>query len=173
MKVVAWVAPGTWDAVIATARQRPTDDRITLVAAADTQQDVPSGIFSGLMGRGHAPGHQYYDKLSRDAARDLLDQASRALDRECDTQLLVGRTERVVTEACDDADLLILARDGDRSRLGPHSIGRHTRFVIDHAPCTVALLWPGSTPSLDSIPDEVPPEEDPATLPHEREKRES
>ncbi|MFT0848640.1 universal stress protein [Actinomycetaceae bacterium L2_0104] len=173
MKVVAWIAPGTWDAVVTAAQNRPKDDQITLVAVADTQQDMPSGIFSGLMGRGHAPGHQYYDKLSEDAAQDLLEQAKRALGRECDTHLLVGRTERVITEACDDADLLLLARDGDRSRLGPHSIGRHTRFVIDHAPCTVAVLWPGQTPSLDSIPDELPPEEDPANLPHEREARDS
>ncbi len=171
MKVVAWIAPGTWDAVVTAAQNRPKHDQITLVAAADTQQDMPSGIFSGLIGRGHAPGHQYYDKLSTDAAQDLLDQARQALERDCETRLLVGQTERVVTEACDDADLLILARDGDMSRLGPNSIGRHTRFVIDHAPCTVALLWPGRTPSLDSIPDEIPLEEDPANLPHEREKR--
>ncbi|MGO1562641.1 hypothetical protein CZ771_09535 [Actinomycetales bacterium JB111] len=168
MKVVAWIAPGTWESVVTAARNRPTSDTITLVAAADTQEDIPSGILSGLLGRGHAPGHEYYDRLSEDAAQDLLDQAAAALGRESESRLLVGKTERVVTEACDDADLLILARDGDRSRLGPRSIGRHTRFVLDHAPCTVAVLWPGDTPSLDSIPDEVPPEDDPANLPHER-----
>lgn len=173
MKVVAWVAPGTWNTVVDTAARRPTEDEITLVAAADTQENIPSGILSGLMGRGHAPGHQYYDRLSKDAAQDLLDKAYKAIRREAETKLVVGRTERVVTEACADADLLILARDGDRSRLGPNSIGRHTRFVIDHAPCTVALLWPGETPSLDSIPEEIPAEEDPANLPHERDKRKS
>ena len=55
MKVVAWIAPGTWDAVVATASKRPQTDRITLVAVADNTQDVPSGMLSGLMGRAHAP----------------------------------------------------------------------------------------------------------------------
>jgi hypothetical protein len=41
--------------------------------------------------------------------------------------------------AAEGADLLILARDGDRARLGPRSIGPATRFVVDHAPCAVLL----------------------------------
>lgn len=168
MKVVAWIAPGTWDAVVATANKRPQTDRITLVAVADNTQDVPSGMLSGLMGRAHAPGYEYYDKISQEAAQSLLDQAKDRLGRECETQLLVGKTEEVVTESLEDAGLLILARDGDRSRLGPKSIGRHTRFVLDHAPCTVALVWPGETPPLESIPETLPPEEDTANLPHER-----
>ena len=114
------------------------------------------------------PGYEYYDKISQEAAQSLLDQAKDRLGRECETQLLVGKTEEVVTESLEDAGLLILARDGDRSRLGPKSIGRHTRFFLDHAPCTVALVWPGETPPLESIPETLPPEEDPANLPHER-----
>ena len=114
------------------------------------------------------PGYEYYDKISQEAAQSLLDQAKDRLGRECETQLLVGKTEEVVTESLSHADLLILARDGDRSRLGPKSIGRHTRFVLDHAPCTVALVWPGETPPLESIPETLPPEEDTANLPHER-----
>ncbi|MCC6495699.1 MAG: hypothetical protein IT193_05520 [Propionibacteriaceae bacterium] len=47
---------------------------------------------------------------------------------------------------------LVVARDRDRTRLGPQSPGRHTRFVIDHAPGTVALQGPGETPGLDSVP---------------------
>lgn len=67
-----------------------------------------------------------------------------------------GSTEREVTAAAAAIDLLIVARDGDRTRLGPRSLGRHTRFVIDHAPCTVAVVWPGETPGLDSIPAPPP-----------------
>src|SRR5487761_314466 len=50
-----------------------------------------------------------------------------------------GRLEREVA-AADGADLLILARDGDRTRLGPKSLGPASRFVVDHAPCPVACL---------------------------------
>jgi hypothetical protein len=38
--------------------------------------------------------------------------------------------------------LLIVARDGDRSRLGPKSLGHHTRFVVDHAPCPCCSSGP-------------------------------
>jgi nucleotide-binding universal stress UspA family protein len=55
---------------------------------------------------------------------------------------LRGRAERAVVAACADADLLVLARDGDHTRLGPRSIGHATRFVLDHAPCRVLLVWP-------------------------------
>jgi hypothetical protein len=50
-----------------------------------------------------------------------------------------------------------VARDGDRSRLGPHSLGHATRFVVDHAPCSVLLVWPDEPPGLESIPPPPPP----------------
>ena len=43
--------------------------------------------------------------------------------------------------ACEDADLLVVARDGE-ARIGPKSLGPHTHFVVDHAPCQVLLVWP-------------------------------
>ncbi|MFD0502514.1 universal stress protein [Streptomyces chiangmaiensis] len=60
-------------------------------------------------------------------------------------------------EAATGADLLICARDGDRSRLGPHSLGPTTRFVVDHAPCPVLLVWPGKTPPTELPPLRRPP----------------
>jgi nucleotide-binding universal stress UspA family protein len=63
-----------------------------------------------------------------------------------------GRVERVVVEAATGANLLVAARDGDRSRLGPASLGPATRFVVDHAPCPVLLVWPDQAPGMDSIP---------------------
>ena len=50
--------------------------------------------------------------------------------------------ERVVVEAAADADVLVLARDGDRLRPGPHSLGPPARYVVVHAPCRVLLVWP-------------------------------
>jgi hypothetical protein len=52
--------------------------------------------------------------------------------------------------------VLVLARDGDRERLGPRSLGPATRFVIDHAPCRVLLIWPDTVPELGTIPPPPP-----------------
>lgn len=150
MKVLVWVAPGTWPAVIEAARVRPETDELTVIAADDPEQAVPGGALLGLMGRGRPSVPQ--SGLSRDEAEALVRQASEALGRPCRQLVASGPTERVITAAADEADLLILARDGDRSRLGPHSLGRHARFIIDHAPCTVELIWPDGVPGLGTIP---------------------
>jgi len=44
------------------------------------------------------------------------------------------------------------ARAGDRSRLGPKSLGRATRFVVDHAACPVLLVWPDAAPEVGTMP---------------------
>ena len=41
--------------------------------------------------------------------------------------------------ALEGADLLVLARDGER-RPGPKSLLPRTRFVVDHATCKVLLV---------------------------------
>ncbi len=157
MKVAGWVAAGTWPAVVEAMQRRPESDELVLVAVADSSEGVPSGPLAGLMGRGRRPGGAAeVDQLTRAAAEDLLAQAVAALGRPCEAQLRTGFTEREVTAAAAAIDLLIVARDGDRTRLGPRSLGRHTRFVIDHAPCTVAVVWPGEAPGLDSIPAPPP-----------------
>ncbi|MEE9965012.1 MAG: universal stress protein [Propionicimonas sp.] len=154
MKVLVWVAPGTWPAVVTAAAQRPDTDEITLVAVDDASV-VPEGSLRGLMGRGRSLEPE--SALSTDAAQDLLDQAKAALGRPCEAVLLTGPTERVVTAAAESADWFIIARDGDRSRLGAHSLGRQARFIIDHAGCTVELIWPDGIPGLNTIPP--PPQE--------------
>ncbi|MYS14557.1 universal stress protein, partial [Streptomyces sp. SID4982] len=63
-----------------------------------------------------------------------------------------GRPEHEVVAAAEGAGLLVLARDGDRSRLGPHSLGPAARFTVDHAPCPVLLVWPERAPGLGTIP---------------------
>jgi nucleotide-binding universal stress UspA family protein len=61
-----------------------------------------------------------------------------------------------VVAAADGAELLILARDGDQARLGPKSLGRASRFIVDHAPCPVLLVWPAPPPGVDTIPAPPP-----------------
>jgi nucleotide-binding universal stress UspA family protein len=77
------------------------------------------------------------------AARDRLGRAAQ-LD------VRTGRVEREVLGACADADLLVLARDG-REQLGPPSLGKRTRFVVDHAACAVLLVWGGPAPAPDRM----------------------
>jgi nucleotide-binding universal stress UspA family protein len=71
----------------------------------------------------------------------LLADAAARLGRDAERVALRGRPEEEVLAALGDADLLVLARDGERDRPGPRSIGHATRFVLDHAPCDVLLVW--------------------------------
>jgi nucleotide-binding universal stress UspA family protein len=96
------------------------------------------------------------EAITRVAAAALLDDAAARLGRPAARLLRSGRVEREVVRAADGADLLICARDGDRAHLGPRSLGPATRFVIDHAPCPVLLVWPGPAPGADSLPPPPP-----------------
>lgn len=61
------------------------------------------------------------------------------LGRPCTRSRRTGRAEREVVAAAEGADLLVCARDGDRTRLGPRSLGPATRFIINDAPCGAQL----------------------------------
>jgi nucleotide-binding universal stress UspA family protein len=168
--VVVWVAEGTWRATVdAALRLAPPGARITLLhVTPDEVPDTAHGAYLGLLGRrgpGRDPGPRVAD-LAAASAGDLLDAAARRLGRPCDRLERHGRPEREVVSAADGAGLLILARDGDRSRLGPRSLGKATRFVVDHAPCPVLLVWPEPAPAIATIPP--PPPGKPGQGPHHR-----
>ncbi|WP_223839165.1 hypothetical protein [Saccharopolyspora pogona] len=78
------------------------------------------------------------------------------LRRPCTRLERIGRAEREVVAAAGGADLLILARDGDRTHPGPKSLSAATRFAVDHAPCPVLLVWP-EPPRTTAIPPPHPP----------------
>ncbi|HET9127610.1 MAG TPA: universal stress protein [Propionibacteriaceae bacterium] len=155
MRVLGWISPGTWPAVVRALHERPDADELRLVVAHDPHDALPDAPAS-LFGRAHHHDLPARSTLGEHEARALLDQAVAALGRECSAHVLSGRVERVVVDAAVDADRLVLARDGDRSRLGPRSLGPHTRFVLDHAPCTVELLWPEEPPAVSTIPPPPP-----------------
>jgi nucleotide-binding universal stress UspA family protein len=92
------------------------------------------------------------EQMAATSAGELLAAAAGRLGRPCERLDVQGRAERAVVAASAQADLLIVARDGDRSRLGPKSLGKTTRFVVDHAPCPVLLVWPESAPDVATIP---------------------
>jgi nucleotide-binding universal stress UspA family protein len=160
MAVVIWVTEGTWQAAVDAARGlAPPGAEFTLLHV--TGEDVAGaahGAFAGLLGRGHPgrdPGHRL-EELAATAAEELLHAAVERLDHPAALLRRRGRVEREVVRAAEDAELLICARDGDRARLGPRSLGHATRFVVDHAPCPVLLVWPQQPPGLDSIPPPPP-----------------
>ena len=132
---------------------------MVLLHVADRDvREVAHGAFAGMLGRHHRehdPGPRV-DDLSGAVAEALLAAAADRLGRPCRREARSGRAEREVVAACEGADLLVLARDGDRSRLGPHSLGPATRFVVDHAPCPVLLVWPERAPDLGTIPPPPP-----------------
>jgi len=150
MKIVALIAPATWPAVIAAVQRHGGDVSVHLVATAEPPAPLV-GPPGALMGRGLPPAPVPPD-LAESAASALLAQAAAALTIPAICEVLPGSAERAVIHACADADLLVLARDGDNTRLGPASLEHETRFIVDHAPCTVELVWPSTPPSVATIP---------------------
>jgi nucleotide-binding universal stress UspA family protein len=156
MKVLIWITEGTWPACVAAADWIPPDAEVELLYVVDSEiTAAAAGAYTGLLGRGRPddPGQQVAE-LSAGAADQLLAASTANLDtgRRVTVVKRSGRIEREVVEEAAGADLLVCARDGDRTRLGPHSLGPATRFVVDHAPCQVLLVWPEPAPGLESIP---------------------
>ena len=158
MKVLVWVADGVWESAVDEARSiAPADAVFTLVhVVADDLGEVTRGAFAGLLGRRYSVGAGIDRELS-ESSEEVLVSAGERLGRPADLVSRRGRLEREVVSAAEDADLLVLARDGDRSRLGPRSLGPATRFVVDHSPCPVLLVWPERAPGIGTIPPPPPP----------------
>jgi nucleotide-binding universal stress UspA family protein len=156
MKTLIWITEGTWPACVDAARDlAPTTAEFVLLhVTGDDVAAAAHGAFRGLLGRGRPerdPGDRL-ERLADTAADELLDAAAARLGHPATRRRGHGRTEREVVAAAADAGLLILARDGDRTRLGPRSLGPATRFVVDHAPCPVLLVWPERAPDVTSMP---------------------
>jgi nucleotide-binding universal stress UspA family protein len=152
--VYIWIGEGTWRATVDAALSlAPAGARFTLLhVTSPDAADAAHGAYRGLLGRaGHDPGRRL-EVLASASAADLLEAAARRLGRPCEQREIHDHSERAVVAASAEADLLIVARDGDRSRLGPKSLGKATRFVVDHAACPVLLVWPDAAPDVRTIP---------------------
>jgi nucleotide-binding universal stress UspA family protein len=149
MRAVVWIAETTWEACVDEARTfLPADAEITLlhVAPGDVE-DLAAGGRAGLLGRRPPPPPgPPLRAIAAEEAEALLAEAQSRLGRPAQLLARRGRAEHEVVDACDGADLLILARDGD-DRAGPTSLGPRTRVVVDHARCRVLLVWAGEAPS--------------------------
>jgi nucleotide-binding universal stress UspA family protein len=155
MRAVIWIAEETWRACVRHARELlPERVEVTLlhVAPSDAEELAAAGP-AGLLGRRRAPRPPERDlrTISDEEARQVLEAASDLLGRDCAIAARRGRVEREVVAACADADLLVAARDG-QPKLGPKSLGPRARFIVDHAPCTVVLVWAEEPPGIETIP---------------------
>jgi len=157
MRAVVWISEDTWEACVDHARTLvPAEAEVTLLHVAPTDvEDLASHGGARLLGR-HPPPPPGppLRAIAEEEAQALLGEALKRFDRPAQTVARRGKIEREVLAACAGADLLVLARDGE-ARLGPKSLGPRTRFVLDHAPCQVLLVWPEQPPGIDTIP--LPP----------------
>jgi nucleotide-binding universal stress UspA family protein len=156
MRGVIWIAEETWTACVRHAQPLlPEQAEVTLlhVAPSDVEELAAAGP-AGLLGRRRPPPPPHERDLrtvSDEEAQQLLDAARALLGRDCTLVARRGRVEREVVAACAEADLLVAARDGER-KLGPKSLGPRSRFIVDHAPCTVVLVWAQEPPGITTIP---------------------
>ena len=163
MRALVWIVEDTWEATVAEAAAfLPADAEVTLlhVAPADVET-LAEGTRQGLLGRPRRhpgpPGPpEPLRAISDEAAESLLAEARERLGRDARTERRRGRVGHEVAAAAEGMDLLVLARDGDHTRLGPHSLGPAARFAVDHAPCRVLLVWADAPPDVDTIPPPPP-----------------
>jgi nucleotide-binding universal stress UspA family protein len=144
MVVVVWITEGTWEACIDQARSvipRDAQVRLVHVSPSDVEDLVGEGA-GGLLGRRPAPGPEHAVRaIAAEEAQALLQRARARLSRPAALEARRGHPERELLRACAAADLILLARDRE-PRLGPKSLSGEARFIVDHSPCAVMLIWP-------------------------------
>jgi nucleotide-binding universal stress UspA family protein len=159
VKAIVWLRSESFEALAAAATALlPAEAEITLLHVADAGAELAAEApVAGLLGRGRRHKHDEFEAISDSAAQELLAAAAERLGRPARTTAARGRLEDVVLEAAMAADVLLCARDGERERRGPKSLAPPTRFVVDHAPCTVVLAWPEKPPEAGPPPEGGPP----------------
>jgi nucleotide-binding universal stress UspA family protein len=161
VRITVWLAPSTWVAGLTPLVNYPNAE-ITLMCVVDAGVNAAvRGGYTGLLGRGKwgRPPTESTNLVQAAAATALLDEAEKRIGRATTRRIVTSEhPEREVVAACADTDLLVLVRDGDKHRLGPRSLGRATRFVLDHAPCQILLIWAEAAPSIATIPPLPAPE---------------
>ena len=154
MRALLWIAEDTWEACVDQALGLlPGDALLTLlhVTPIDVEEFAAGGAGRLFGRRPPPPPGPPLRTISAEQAQSLLAAAQARLGRPAQRSARRGRVEREVVAACAGADVLVAARDGEL-RLGPKSLGPRTRFVVDHAPCQVLLVWADPPPGAETIP---------------------
>jgi nucleotide-binding universal stress UspA family protein len=162
MRALVWLREETWEELVdALPELLPGGAELTLIHVADAGAQAAAGAPAlGLLGRGRRGpgGPRALEAVSEAGAAELVAAAAARVGRGARTVARRGRLEDEVLAAAAGQDALVVARDGDRTRLGPRSLAPPTRFVVDHAPCTVLLVWPEAAPQRrPAPPDRTPP----------------
>jgi nucleotide-binding universal stress UspA family protein len=140
--VIVWMNPdAAWESAVDAGAGLASEEVVLLLV---TGGGAPAGdTFTGLLGpSGNEPGEAFAG-IEEDQAAALFDEAEARIGRPVRRLWERGSPEREVVAAASGADLLVCVRDGAGDRPGPGSLGPVTRFVVEHAPCAVLLVWPG------------------------------
>ena len=145
MRALVWIVEDSWKPTVAAAAEfLPAEAEVTLLYVRESEaESVARGALHGLLGRRNPTPAQSVESLSEQGARELLAEAQTVLGRQSSVETRTGRVEQQVLAAADGLDVLVMARDGDRARGGPRSLGPTGRFVVEHVPSAVLLVWPG------------------------------
>ena len=142
--VMVWINPGAaWESAVDAAarlglrRGRP---------AAGHRACRRARRLAGCSAR-RATSPARRSRAREDQAAALFDEAEARIGRPVRRLWERGVAEHEVVAAASTTDLLVCVRDGAPGRRGPDSLGPVTRFVVDHAPCRVLLVWPGRPPA--------------------------
>lgn len=155
MRVLVWLTESGWEACVDAARGLGATDVTLICGASEDAVEAERGALAGLLGRHRRPEvEERFERMSEQAAEDLLATAAERLGRDARRVVAGGRVEHAVTRAARDADLLIAARSS--AHMGPKSIRHPARFVVDHAPCPLLLVWPPGGPQGE-LPPPPPP----------------
>jgi nucleotide-binding universal stress UspA family protein len=156
MTVLVWVAETTWKACVDAARSlAPAEADFALLTVIDTgTARAAQGAFSGMLGRAGSNPAERLAAAAEAAAGDLLDAAQARLGRPARRLQCRGQEKHEIVSAARSATMLIVARDGHGP--GPKSLGKTVRFVVDHAPCPVLLVWSGPPGPIPVAPPPGP-----------------
>jgi nucleotide-binding universal stress UspA family protein len=137
---MVWINPAAaWESAVDAAAGLACDEVVLLLVTEDAAEHA----FTGLLGpAGHEPGEAFAG-IEEEQAAALFDEAEARIGRPVRRLWERGVVEHEVVAAASGADLLVCVRDGARGLPGPDSLGPVTRFVVDHAPCGVLLVWSG------------------------------
>jgi nucleotide-binding universal stress UspA family protein len=138
---MVWINPAAaWESAVDAAAGLACDEVVLLLVTEDAAEH---DAFTGLLGPvGHEPG-EAFSGVEEEQAAALFDEAEARIRRPVRRLWERGVAEHEVVAAASGADLLVCVRDGAHGLPGTDSLGPVTRFVVDHAPCGVLLVWPG------------------------------
>jgi nucleotide-binding universal stress UspA family protein len=155
LRVVVWVTESGWEAAVDAVALLGDGAEVTLLHVAGATEEAPGGALAGLLGRRRPDLEARVTELAGEVAEELLAAAAERLGRPAERVTRRGRPEHEVVAAAGGADVLVVARA--TLDPGPRSLGHGARFVVDHAPCRVLLVWPGEPPRDASPPPPAPP----------------